>query len=196
MTPPNDSSRTKTVRIEFWYLLNPPTMRPVWPPEMPKTISIPASSHQSESPQLAVDDVIDRAHALFVVHQRGVRGALQGRHRRRELRHLAFDRVELETGTRSPAVRPPDGVHGRDAAALQLHREAGMRELPVREVPGRLCAAVAGAVEGAELRTDLRRRLAQLHAAEGASGNEDAAVRQRSRRGDRCSERERGPHKV
>src|SRR5271169_3494301 len=44
MTPPSDSSRTSTVRIEFWYLLSPETIRPVWPPEMPKTISIPASS--------------------------------------------------------------------------------------------------------------------------------------------------------
>src|SRR6267154_4026621 len=43
MTPPSDSSRTSTVRIEFWYWLSPDTIRPVWPPEMTNTISIPAS---------------------------------------------------------------------------------------------------------------------------------------------------------
>ena len=43
MTPPSDSSRTSTVRTVFWYWLSPETIRPVWPPEMPKTISIPAS---------------------------------------------------------------------------------------------------------------------------------------------------------
>src|SRR6516165_4317557 len=53
MTPPSDSSRTRTVRIEFWYLLRPDTMRPVWPPEMPKTISIPASSSTRATSALA-----------------------------------------------------------------------------------------------------------------------------------------------
>ncbi len=53
MTPPSDSSRTRTVRIEFWYLLRPETMRPVWPPEMPKTISIPASSSTRATSALA-----------------------------------------------------------------------------------------------------------------------------------------------
>src|ERR1700746_2930206 len=43
MTPPSDSSRTRTVRTEFWYWLSPDTIRPVCPPEMPNTISIPAS---------------------------------------------------------------------------------------------------------------------------------------------------------
>src|SRR5271167_1444418 len=53
MTPPKDSSRTSTVRIEFWYLLSPETIRPVWPPEMPKTISIPASSRTRATSALA-----------------------------------------------------------------------------------------------------------------------------------------------
>src|SRR5271166_5203023 len=53
MTPPSDSSRTSTVRIEFWYLLSPCTIRPVWPPEMPKTISIPASSSTRATNALA-----------------------------------------------------------------------------------------------------------------------------------------------
>src|ERR1700738_3364928 len=53
MTPPSDSSRTSTVRIEFWYLLSPETIRPVWPPEMPKTISIPASSRTRATSALA-----------------------------------------------------------------------------------------------------------------------------------------------
>ena len=53
MTPANDSSRTSTVRTEFWYLLRPETMRPVWPPEMPNTISIPASSSTRATSALA-----------------------------------------------------------------------------------------------------------------------------------------------
>src|SRR5215467_12010126 len=53
MTPPKDSSRTSTVRIEFWYWLSPETMRPVCPPEIPKTISIPASSRTRATSALA-----------------------------------------------------------------------------------------------------------------------------------------------
>src|SRR3984893_17429268 len=53
MTPPSDSSRTSTVRIEFWYGLSPEPIRPVAPPEIPKTISIPASSRTRATSALA-----------------------------------------------------------------------------------------------------------------------------------------------
>src|ERR1700754_1411082 len=42
MTPPSDSSRTRTVRIRFWTFESAEKMCPVWPPEIPNTISIPA----------------------------------------------------------------------------------------------------------------------------------------------------------
>src|SRR5580704_8793571 len=45
MTDPNASWRTVTMRIWFWYWLSPAMMRPVWPPEMPKTYSMPASAN-------------------------------------------------------------------------------------------------------------------------------------------------------
>src|SRR5207253_3039320 len=44
MTPASDSSRTVIMRTWFCTWERPEMMRPVWPPEMPKTYSIPASA--------------------------------------------------------------------------------------------------------------------------------------------------------
>src|SRR5436305_10498300 len=44
MTPANDSSRTVIMRTWFCTWERPEMMRPVWPPEMPKTYSMPASA--------------------------------------------------------------------------------------------------------------------------------------------------------
>ena len=44
MTPASDSSRTVTMRTWFCTCARPEMIRPVWPPEMPKTYSMPASA--------------------------------------------------------------------------------------------------------------------------------------------------------
>src|SRR4029453_16132656 len=54
MTPPSDSSRTRTVRTAFCCFSRPAKMRPVCPPEMPNTMSMPASARTRATTSPAV----------------------------------------------------------------------------------------------------------------------------------------------
>src|SRR5579863_2894762 len=81
MTPASDSSRTVTMRIRFWYCASPATMRPVCPPEMPNTYSMPASSSTRPTSALAgVSSVSIRSIAiaalpLHIAREACLRGA-------------------------------------------------------------------------------------------------------------------------
>jgi hypothetical protein len=65
MTPASDSSRTVIMRTWFCTWLSPETIRPVWPPEMPNTYSMPASaSTRATSTRAGISSVSMRSIAI------------------------------------------------------------------------------------------------------------------------------------
>src|SRR5437868_2382312 len=93
MTPASDSSRTVIMRTWFCTWERPEMMRPVWPPEMPKTYSIPASARtRATNTRAGISSVSMRSIAIASSSRqpdfRSVRRSLP--RRRRELNAAAI----------------------------------------------------------------------------------------------------------
>src|SRR5262249_33280256 len=94
MTPANDSSRTVTMRTWFCTWARPEMMRPVWPPEMPKTYSIPASaSTRATSTRDGVSS--------FSIRSTGIASSLGG------LAEACYRPPAMTTGLRQQVQSPP-----------------------------------------------------------------------------------------
>src|SRR5438270_7425933 len=96
MTPARDSSRTVIMRTWFCTWERPEMMRPVWPPEMPKTYSIPASAKtRATKTRAGISSVSMRSIAIASSSRqpdlRSVRQSLP--RRRRELNGAGCDRI-------------------------------------------------------------------------------------------------------
>src|SRR4029079_19353335 len=122
------------------------------------------SPDDPESPERAVDDVVDARPADERLVARAGDGNRMG--------HLRPGRTEGEPARRLPAVRLPERVDRTHAASRQLDGEALVVETAGGEGTRRRRAAAAEPVVAAELRAHGRGGLAEPDAGERPAGDE------------------------